>query len=234
MPRLGTMNIAAYAGRRFQKIPLTNKRDIGMVRIGFALNATTNILVHRETFKFITICSWFLVPALDEQQYPETEISNMAYRLEDLTINSQDLDLEDICSAWQWRIAELKSVILISKLGDMFLLGKDDCAYWLQTDSGDLTKVADTLRQFKYLLEQDENLDNWFLPTLINQLEAAGKILGPNQIYSFKKLPVIGGEYSIDNIDPTDISVHFAFSGQICEQIQNLPDGTKVKITIKK
>ncbi|MFH5972291.1 T6SS immunity protein Tdi1 domain-containing protein, partial [Clostridium perfringens] len=62
------------------------------------------------------------------------------------------------------------------------------------------------------------------------KLITAGKTLKENEVYSYKKLPVIGGAYSIDNIDPTDMSVHFAFSGQICEQIKDLPDGTKVNI----
>jgi len=158
----------------------------------------------------------------------------MAIKLKDLTINLQDLNLEDIFSAWRWRIRDQKGLIFISKSGDMFLLGKDDGIYWLQADSGDLTKIADNVKHFESLLGQEENLDNWFQPEVIKKLEQAGKILGPNQIYSYKKLPVIGGEYSIDNIDPTDISVHFAFSGQICEQIQNLPEGTKVKVTFKK
>lgn len=204
---------------------------------GFALNVTTNISARKKSFKFTKACTRFLCltsETLEEWRHADIEIFHMAFRLEDITINFQDLDLEDICSTWQWRIAEQKSLILISKLGDMFLLGKDDCIYWLQTDSGDLNKIADNLEQFEYLLGREENVDNWFLPELIKQLESAGKILGPNQIYSYKKLPVIGGEYSIDNIDPTDISVHFAFSGQICEQIQNLPDGTKVKIAFKK
>jgi hypothetical protein len=159
---------------------------------------------------------------------------SMATRLEDVTINFQDLDLEDICSAWQWRIQDQKGLILISKMGDMFFLGKDGCVYWLQTDSGDLTKIADNFDIFEGLITQYENFNNWFLPGLIEQLEQAGKTLGPNQVYSYLKIPVIGGEYSIDNIEPTDISVHFAFSGQICEQIQNLPDGTKVNISFKK
>jgi hypothetical protein len=158
----------------------------------------------------------------------------MTFRLEDLTIDIEHVDLEDICSAWQWRIREQKSLVLISKMGDMFLIGKDDRIYWLQTDLGDLTIAAENLSQFEYLLGQDENLDNWFLPDLIRRLEEAGKVLRPNQVYSYKKLPVIGGDYSVDNIDPTDISVHFSFSGQICEQIQNLPDGTEVKVSFEK
>jgi len=157
----------------------------------------------------------------------------MTTKLEDVTLDFQNLDLEDICSAWQWLLLEQKSLILISKLGDMFLLGRDNCIYWLQTDCGDLVKIANDLEHFETLLCKEEYLDNWFLPKLLMQLEMAGKSLGPNEVYSFKKLPVIGGEYSVENIEPTNISVHFAFAGQICEQIQNLPDGTKVKINFK-
>jgi hypothetical protein len=54
--------------------------------------------------------------------------------------------------------------------------------------------------------------------------------LGKNEVYSFKKLPIIGGEYSVDNIEPTDISVHFTLTGMIHEQIKDLPDGTEVQI----
>lgn len=158
----------------------------------------------------------------------------MATKLKEVTINFQDLDLEDICSAWQWRIQDQKSLVLISKLGDMFLQGNDGCIYWLQTDSGDLTKIADNLEHFERLLTQYENFDIWFLPGLIELLEQSGKTLGPNQVYSYLKTPVLGGEYSVDNIMPTYASVHFAFSGQICEQIQNLPDGTKINVTFKK
>ncbi|MBN9386313.1 MAG: DUF1851 domain-containing protein [Chitinophagaceae bacterium] len=158
----------------------------------------------------------------------------MNYTLQDLTIDFQDIDLEDICSCWQWRLSTLKNLVLISKMGDMFLLGKDDGVYWLQTDSGELTKIAQSLDHFEQLLADEANIDNWFLPLLLEDLIVAGKVLKENEVYSYRKLPVIGGEYSIDNIDPVDVSVHFAFSGQICEQIQNLPDGTKVKITCKK
>ncbi len=77
-------------------------------------------------------------------------------------------------------------------------------------------------------------MDNWFLPLLIEKLLIAGKTLKENEVYSYLKIPVIGGEYSVDNIEPTDISVHFAFCGQICEQIKDLLNGTKVSIKLDK
>ena len=127
----------------------------------------------------------------------------------------------------------MKAVVTISCLGDIFLLGYDNNIYWLQTDSGDLTKIANSLDEYLTLLRKEENIDNWFLPLLVEKIVAAGKTLKEHEVYSYKKLPIIGGEYSVDNIDPTDMSIHFALSGQICEQIKDLPDGTIVNINFE-
>lgn len=84
------------------------------------------------------------------------------------------IDTEDIRSAWQWLLNDQKSVILISSIGDMFLLGTDDNIYWLQTDGGTLTKVADNINQFENFLSEEDKVDNWFLPLLIDKLINAG------------------------------------------------------------
>jgi hypothetical protein len=158
----------------------------------------------------------------------------MIHALEQLTKDIKNVDIEEILSCWQWRVSDMKAVVTISCIGDIFLLGYDDNIYWLQTDSGDLTKIANSLEEYQIMLRDEENIDNWLLPLLVEKLVAAGKTLKQYEVYSYKILPVIGGEYSIDNIDPKDMSVHFAYSGQICEQIKDLPDGTKVNINFEK
>lgn len=157
----------------------------------------------------------------------------MTLTLEQLTKDTASVDLNDILSCWQWRLGDMQAVVTISSLGDLFLLGKDNAVYWLQTDGGDLAKVAEDLQQYQQYLTDEDKIDNWFLPLLVEQLLDAGKTLKGNQVYSFKKPTVLGGDYTIDNIEPTDMSVHFAFSGQISEQIKDLPDGAKVNINNK-
>lgn len=135
----------------------------------------------------------------------------MTLTINQLTKNISSQDIEDILSCWTWKTAEMKSVAAISVLGDLFLVGKDDAVYWLQTDGGELTKAADSLKQFEQFLGEEEKVDNWFLPSLVEQLIAAGKTLKENEVYSFKKMPVIGGEYSVDNIEPTKYECSFCF-----------------------
>jgi hypothetical protein len=155
----------------------------------------------------------------------------MKFKVFDLIKDTNNVDLDDICSCWQWRLNDMKAIVLITCLGDLFFIGNDESIYRLQTDGCEFTKVAANFNQFEQLIN-DEKFDEWLLPQLVEQLIEAGKALKENEVYSYKKMPVIGGEYSVENIEPTDMSVHFAFCGQICEQIEDLPDGTKVGIKI--
>lgn len=131
----------------------------------------------------------------------------------EVTKDIENIDQDEILSCWRWCIPIVKSVILVSCLGDLFLTGEDNAVYWLHTDCGKLTRVAETLDAFLEFLNDEEKVDIWFLPEFISKLIEAGKILKENEVYSYKVLPVLGGEYNIDNIEPTDISVHFALSG---------------------
>lgn len=123
-------------------------------------------------------------------------------------------------------------MLIVSKTGDLFYQAHDDSIYWLATDTGAITKVAINTEEFNLLLKAGDNIDNWFLPLLVEQLVSDGKLLQGNQVYSYKKLPILGGEYAIENIESTDACVHFALTGQICEQVSKLADGTPIRINV--
>ncbi len=157
----------------------------------------------------------------------------MGSKIKDLIIDIEELDTNEILDSWKWCLSGMRELFLVSKIGDLFLLGNDEAIYWLAIDGGGvLKKIAKDINDFNAQLEVYDNIDNWFLPGLIEQLIESGIYLKRNQVYGFKQLPVLGGEYTLDNIEPTDVSVHFALTGQICEQIKDLPGGTKIKIVI--
>jgi hypothetical protein len=158
----------------------------------------------------------------------------MDITLKQLIREIDTVDIADITSSWQWRISKMHAVVTISSLGDMFLLGKDNAVYWLQTDRGELVKIAEGFEEYQKFLNDSDKIDNWFLPSFVEKLLEAGKTLKSNQVYSYKIPPVLGGEYTVENIEPVSMSVHFSFSGQICEQVKDLPDGTKINFNFIK
>ncbi|MDB5207601.1 MAG: hypothetical protein JWR72_2676 [Flavisolibacter sp.] len=151
----------------------------------------------------------------------------MALQFHQLVKELSNVDLEDICSSWKWRLDPPTSIILISSVGDMFFTDKDGAIFWLNTSLGEVINVAKDSEEFEQLLTDEINVDNWFLATLVEQLILNDQTLKENEVYSFKILPEFGGAYSADNLEATDISVHFTTTGQIHEKLNGLPDGTK-------
>lgn len=153
---------------------------------------------------------------------------------DDLTVNFDYSKEESLLEAWKWLVGEDMRPILISSIGDMFLQNEPGEVFWLDVGRGELTKVADTVEEFKLLLEDEETVREWFLIELVAALKREQMQLGPNQVYGYKQLPILGGEYIPENLEPTDIEVHFQLAGQIHEQIKDLPDGTQIsKVIIK-
>ena len=92
-----------------------------------------------------------------------------------------------------------------------------------------MSLLANGNEEFEGRLKDIDQVNEWFMIDLIEELKNSGQELSERQIYSYKKLPVLGGDYSVDNFVVTDIEVHFCFAGQIHEQVKDLPPGTKIE-----
>src|SRR5438046_2092596 len=80
------------------------------------------------------------------------------------------VDQADLLSCWQWKLKEEIRIIMITNLGDLFLESTDGYIYRLMTDGGEMSKIANSKSEFENLLKDENNIDNWFLPLLIEKL----------------------------------------------------------------
>jgi len=78
------------------------------------------------------------------------------------------------------------------------------------------------------LLANKEFVVNRLAVQMIGALMQAGMRLEAGQIYRFKVPPVLGGQYALENVEVTDIAVHFSIAGQVHEKVRNLPPGTPI------
>jgi len=153
----------------------------------------------------------------------------MKMNLDDLTVDFNNDLADKLTEDWTWLIGTNKTPIIVSAIGDMFLKDVNGKIYWLDVGQGKCELVADRLEDFEEKLKNIEQVNEWFMIDLTTALRLS-KELKDGQLYSYKKLPVIGGDYTVDNFEPIDIEVHFCFAGQIQKQIKDLPDGTKVNV----
>ena len=92
--------------------------------------------------------------------------------------------------------------------------------------------MADNRDHFSELLDVDNNANVWLMIPLIDECVAAGMTLAAHQCYGFKIPPVLGGKYQIDNVEPTDLAVHYGLLADIYRQTKDLPDGTPIDAVI--
>jgi hypothetical protein len=152
----------------------------------------------------------------------------MAISLNDLTVDFSHVDKDALLEDWEWLIGDTKMPILITAVGDAFVQDANGAVHLLDVGAGDLSKVADSVEEFRSLLGDREFVTDTLLPDLVAALRSAGKTLGDGELYSFVNPPVLGGEYEVANMDPMIMEVHFSIFGQIHRQVADLPEGTPI------
>lgn len=155
--------------------------------------------------------------------------------LNDLTVNFSHLDADKILEDWSWLIGSRRVPILLAASGDAFVQDKDSMIiHFLSTSNGTIEKVADSSAEFETLLRDKDFVGKYLSVQMVGTMYQTGRRLQKGKIFSFKKPPILGGEYKVDNIEESDIEVHFAISGQIHMQVAGIPSGTSIGSVILK
>lgn len=153
----------------------------------------------------------------------------MAITMNDLTVYFGHLDQASLLEDWIWLIGPTRFPILVTALGDAFLQDAETGeVLLLLSGTGEIQKVCNDIDAFRALLEDHEFVSDHFVPGIVVKLRESGAVLGERQLCSFKTPPVLGGAYSVENLEPIDIAVHFSVLGQVQQRASNLPDGTPV------
>jgi hypothetical protein len=118
---------------------------------------------------------------------------------------------------------------MVNRFGDLFTVHEDASVNMLDVGTGRLTRLADSRDHFCSLLDVGDNANNWLMIPLVDDCVASGLVLAANQCYGYKVPPILGGEYQVSNVEPTDLSVHYSLLADIHRQTKDLPDGTSIR-----
>ncbi|MDQ8183895.1 T6SS immunity protein Tdi1 domain-containing protein [Pelagicoccus sp. SDUM812005] len=146
----------------------------------------------------------------------------------DYLIDPANRDWNDLLDDWKWILPNKFTPWLVNRFGDIFMVLSDGTVHMLDVGAGRLDLLANDRNDFCTKLDEDQNADEWLLISLVDSLTENGMKLNEDECYSFITQPGLGGEYEKENVKVYDISVHYAVTGQIFEQIKDIPDGTKI------
>lgn len=154
--------------------------------------------------------------------------------LADYIIDHQNIDWSAILADWAWLLPKELTVWMTNRYGDLFLIFDDGSIHLLDLGAGTIERLADNKNDFCDKIDDDDKANQWLMIALVDRLVKAGKLLSEGRCYSFIIPPVLGGQYSVENTATLKITEHYGVYASIHQQINNLPDGAKVSLTMRK
>jgi hypothetical protein len=150
--------------------------------------------------------------------------------INDYLIPQAGKDWSVLLCGWREALPESFTLWMVNRFGDLFTVHDDGSVHMLDVGAGRLARLADNRDHFCSLVDVGDNANNWLMIPLVNECVAGGMILRPNQCYGYKVPPILGGEYHVSNVEPTDLSVHYSLLGDIYRQTKDLSDGTRIRV----
>ena len=151
----------------------------------------------------------------------------MSIAWSDITVSLDGLTADDLLADWRWLIDFDAQPLVLTAMGDLFLLDSAGAVWWLDVARGRLSPVADSTDRFQEMINEGDNATRWFMPQVVIAL-GARMTLPAHKVFSLDIPAILGGEYEFGNITPTNAPVHFSIHGQLHRQVKDLPLGTQI------
>jgi hypothetical protein len=139
------------------------------------------------------------------------------------------VDADELLEDWRWLIGPELRLWRVTKAGGALLQDPSDGSiHFLDSLSGTVERIAGNERAFEVAVASPANADRWLIPGLVDSRAASGIRPAENQCLSSKHPPMLGGGLDPDNFETCSESVHFSITGQIHQQIKDLPPGARI------
>lgn len=144
---------------------------------------------------------------------------------------TQNLDVERLLANWRWLLPGPRTLIARSAFGDLFLMDEAGHVSKLDVSVGKLTNIADSKDQFRELLENPQNRNEWFAEEDERAFAAKGMVPNEAQCIAFD-IPLVFKEGGIRKPYLIDIYESVSFLGDLNKQIADVPDDGKIKLIV--
>jgi hypothetical protein len=139
---------------------------------------------------------------------------------------------EDICKAWGWMGIEAAQVVQVNKFGNVVFVDQTGKYWRICPEELECKPIAESATAFKRLLDDPEFLRDWEMARLLELAEAKYGAQPVHRCFFLKTPGILGGAYEIENIGTIRIGELIRFSGDVANQIEDLPPGSKVEFNI--
>jgi hypothetical protein len=138
--------------------------------------------------------------------------------------------LNAVAEGWGWKIGKPVTIIARNAFGNIIVRAEDGRYFRIIPEDLKSIHLADSPEDLERERSTEEFRTDWEMRALVEKAEASLGSLAEGECYHLVIPSVLGGEYAVENIRKISITEWLEFSGEVARQIEDLPDGTQVKL----
>ena len=133
-------------------------------------------------------------------------------------------------SAWSSIIPAPIRVLRTNLFGDVFIVDAGGGVHMLERAACTAVQIASSEEEFWRQIHEDA--EGWQIRPLVDECSRNGKVLADGQCYAFTTPPLLGGDYTVDNVWVAHWQEWFGLTAGLFQQVKDLPDGMPVSFGI--
>ncbi|MEO9533696.1 MAG: T6SS immunity protein Tdi1 domain-containing protein [Crocinitomicaceae bacterium] len=139
--------------------------------------------------------------------------------------------LKKIAESWNWMGIDPVELISENKFGNVIFKNSDGSYWRIIPEELHCYQIANDLKELKKVQRTTEFIEDWDMTKIVELAESSHGKLKPGYKYYLVIPSVLGGEYSSENIRSVPFEEVIGVSGELGNQIKDLPDGAKIKLS---
>ncbi|MDQ8731944.1 T6SS immunity protein Tdi1 domain-containing protein [Bradyrhizobium sp. LHD-71] len=137
----------------------------------------------------------------------------------DLAISCEGMDCKPLLSEWRWLVPSDAIPLMIGIFGD-WIFGAPDGSHWhLDLLEGQFQQVARDSTEFNARKREEKYRDEWFGANWADIALAKGFLPNADECLGWKIAPVLGGPFSVENMQVFSLIVYQRLNGQLFRQL---------------
>lgn len=172
------------------------------------------------------------ITATDERRAAVRQIAKWLTRRSRLNVEPlgrQTDMLETIIESWGWTGLEPAAVMATNAFGNLLVHGKDGAYMRICPEQLSCEVVAHDDAEFEALWADEDFQLDWQMTRLVELAKAMFGTVDNERCYCLKLPAVLGGKYDAANFGTITRRELIAFTGDVAQQVKDVPDGGSVK-----
>jgi hypothetical protein len=142
--------------------------------------------------------------------------------------------LQAIADGWGWKLGSPVEIVETNCFGNVIVRNEAGQYFRIMPEEWDCQLLARSSEELETKRRQPEFTRDWQMSLLVERAEALHGPLSEGEVYYLVVPGILGGKYAEENIRKISLSELVSYAGSMARQIEDVPDGAKIKIVVKK